>query len=110
MAPSPGSLPQGTLDLLILQTLAGGPRHGYAIARSIEDVTDDALRVEEGSLYPALYRMQHRGWIAAEWGRSDLGKDIKLYELTAKGRAQLRKRTAEWGHLTAAVAKVLRTN
>ena len=106
---APGSMPQGTLDLLIHKTLAGGPNHGYAIARSIEDVTDDALRVEEGSLYPALYRMQRRGWITAEWARSDTGKDVKLYQLTTTGRAQLRKRTAEWGHLTDAVAKVLRT-
>ena len=107
---APNALPQGTLDLLILKTLAVGPNHGYAIARSIEDVTDDALSVEEGSLYPALYRMQRRGWIAAEWARSDTGKDVKLYQLTPAGRAQLRKRTAEWGHLTTAVAKVLRTS
>jgi transcriptional regulator len=103
-------MPQGTLDLLILKTLARGSSHGYAIARSIEDVTDDALRVEEGSLYPALYRMQRRGWISAEWARSDTGKDVKLYQLTAAGRAQLRKRTSEWGQLTDAVAKVLRTS
>ena len=109
-SPAPGSLPQGTLDLLILQTLAAGRRHGYAIARLIEEVTDDALRIEEGSLYPALYRMQRRGWIAAAWGRSELGKDIKLYELTARGRGELRRRTADWARLTAAVAKVLRTS
>jgi transcriptional regulator len=105
---TPGSLPQGTLDLLILKTLARGPRHGYGVARWIEDTTDDALSIEEGSLYPALYRMERRGWIAATWKRSDLGKDIKVYELTDGGRAQLRARTAEWGHLISAVAKVLR--
>src|SRR6185295_15893002 len=110
MAASPGPLPQGTLDLLILKTLAGSPSHGYAIARSIEAVTDDALRVEEGSLYPALYRMQRQGWIAARWSRSELGKDIKVYELTPRGRAHLRKRTTEWAQLTGAVAKVLRTS
>jgi PadR family transcriptional regulator PadR len=110
MTASAGTLPQGTLELLILKTLAGAPCHGYAIARSIEEVTDDALRIEEGSLYPALYRMQRRGWIAAEWARSGLGKDIKLYALTAKGRAHLRARTAQWAHLIDAVAKVLRTS
>jgi PadR family transcriptional regulator, regulatory protein PadR len=101
------SLPQGTLDLLILRTLVAGPRHGYAIARWIEDTTTDVLRIEEGSLYPALYRMQRREWISAEWARSELGKDIKLYALTPKGRAELRARTAEWGQLTEAVTKVL---
>ena len=101
------SLPQGTLDLLILRTLAAGPRHGYAIARWIEDTTTDVLRIEEGSLYPALYRMQRREWISAEWARSELGKDIKLYALTPKGRAELRARTAEWGQLTEAITKVL---
>lgn len=102
------SLPQGTLDLLILRTLAGGPRHGYSIARWIEETTTDVLRIEEGSLYPALYRMQRRGWISAKWGRSELGKDIKLYQLTAKGRTELRSRTADWGQLTDAVTKVLK--
>jgi len=110
MPPPSGALPQGTLDLLILQTLDAGRRHGYAIARSIEAVTDDALRIEEGSLYPALYRMQRRGWIAAAWGRSELGKEIKLYELTARGRAELRRRTADWARLTAAVSKVLKAH
>lgn len=108
MTSAAGSLPQGTLDLLILRTLAEGPRHGYGIARWIEETTDDVLSIEEGSLYPALYRMQRRGWIAAAWARSELGKEIKRYELTAKGRAHLRTRTAEWGQLIAAVAKVLR--
>jgi len=102
-----GPLPQGTLDLLVLRTLASGPRHGYAIARWIEDTTDDMLSVEEGSLYPALYRMQQRKWVRAKWGRSELGKAIKIYELTPAGRDQLQARTSEWGHLTDAVAKVL---
>ena len=101
------SLPQGTLDLLILRTLAAGARHGYAIARWIEDTTDDVLRIEEGSLYPALYRMERREWIAAEWARSELGKDIKVYALTARGRAELNARTADWARLTDAVGKVL---
>jgi|SRR5689334_5942359 transcriptional regulator len=108
MAPSPHSLPQGTLDLLILRTLASGPSHGYAIARTIEDVTDDALRVEEGSLYPALHRMQQKRWVGARWKTSELGKPVKLYELTASGRRELARRLAGWDHLTTAVAKVLR--
>ena len=101
------SLPQGTLDLLILRTLAGGARHGYAIARWIEETTADILRIEEGSLYPALHRMERRGWIAAEWGRSELGKEVKRYALTEAGRAELHARTAEWGQLTTAITKVL---
>jgi len=109
MTTSPaGALPQGTLDLLVLRTLAAGPRHGYGIARWIEETTDDVLSVEEGSLYPALYRMEQRGWIAATWTRSELGKDIKRYALTAAGRTQLRARTAEWGALAHAVGKILR--
>lgn len=102
------SLPQGTLDLLILRTLARGPRHGYGVARWIEETTDDALSIEEGSLYPALYRMERRGWIAATWKKSDLGKAIKVYALTDRGRVELRSRTADWSHLINAVAKVLR--
>jgi PadR family transcriptional regulator PadR len=101
-------IPQGTVDLLILRTLSRGPLHGYAVARWIEDTTDDVLRMEEGSLYPALYRMERRRWIAASWGTSDLGKQVKTYALTARGRAHLRVRAAEWGDLTGAVAKILR--
>jgi PadR family transcriptional regulator PadR len=103
-----GSIPQGTLDLLILRTLARGARHGYAIARWIEETTDDVMGVEEGALYPALARLQKRGWIQAEWQRSDLNKDIKVYELTVSGRAELKKRTADWTALTTAMEKVLK--
>jgi transcriptional regulator len=103
-----GSIPQGTLDLLILRTLARGARHGYAIARWIEETTDDVMAVEEGALYPALARLLKRGWIQAEWQRSDLNKDIKVYELTVSGRAELKKRTADWAALTAAMDKVLK--
>ena len=99
----------GTLDVLILKTLSSGPRHGYAIARWLEETTDDALRIEEGSLYPALYRIERRGWIAAEWGTSELGKRIKVYALTPAGRAQLRREAAAWSTFTAAVGKVLGT-
>jgi PadR family transcriptional regulator PadR len=103
-----GSIPQGTLDLLILRTLARGARHGYAIARWIEETTDDVMAVEEGALYPALARLLKRGWIQAEWQRSDLNKDIKVYELTVTGRAELKKRTADWAALTTAMEKVLK--
>jgi PadR family transcriptional regulator len=97
----------GTLDALILKTLAGGPRHGYAIAKWLEETTGDALSVEEGSLYPALYRMEKRGWIDAEWGESELGRKAKLYRLTRAGREQLRVETAEWKAFAAAVSHVL---
>jgi PadR family transcriptional regulator PadR len=107
--PTPrNTLLQGTLDLLVLKTLSWGPRHGYAIARWIEATTEDALRIEEGSLYPALYRMEKRGWIDAEWGKSEIGQRIKVYSLTTAGRAQLRAETAQWSHFTEAVAKIVR--
>jgi transcriptional regulator len=101
---------RGTLDLLVLKTLSWGPRHGYAIARWLEETTDDGLRIEEGSLYPALYRIERRGWIAAEWGTSELGKRIKVYSLTPAGPAQLRRESAAWSAFTAAVGKVLGTS
>src|SRR5512133_3834256 len=104
--PPSSPLLQGTLDLLVLKTLSWGPRHGYAVARWIEQTTDDALSIEEGSLYPALYRMERRGWIEAAWGKSEIGQRIKIYSLTPQGRAQLRAATAQWSHFTAAVAKV----
>ena len=97
----------GTLDALVLKTLSSGPSHGYAIARSIEDATSDVIQVEEGSLYPALYRMEKRGWIEADWGTSDTGRKAKLYRLTSTGRKQLRLETAEWTQFAAAVSRVL---
>src|ERR671914_3056534 len=97
----------GTLDALVLKTLSWGPRHGYAIARWIEDVTDDGLRIEEGSLYPALYRMERRGWIEAEWGLSESNRKVKFYCLTRAGRERLKVETAQWARFTAAVSKVL---
>jgi PadR family transcriptional regulator, regulatory protein PadR len=97
----------GTLDALILKTLAGGPRHGYSIAKWLQDSTGDALSVEEGSLYPALYRMEKRGWIEAEWGESELGRKAKFYRLTRGGREQLRVETAEWKAFVAVVSEVL---
>ncbi len=97
----------GTLVALILKTLAGGRRHGYAIARAIEDATSDVVQVEDGSLYPALYRMERSGWIEAEWGVSELGRKAKLYRLTARGRRQLATETAEWARFAAAISHVL---
>ena len=97
----------GTLDLLVLKTLTWGPRHGYAIARWLEDTTDDALHIEEGSLYPALYRLEKRKLIEASWGTSEIGKRIKIYSLTKLGRAQLKTESAEWSQFSTAVAKVM---
>lgn len=104
---TPNSLLHGALDALILKTLTRGPRHGYAIARYIEDTTGEALLVEEGSLYPALYRMERRGWVEAEWGTSELGRRAKLYRLTAAGREQLAAETATWRRFSSGVSKVL---
>ena len=98
---------QGTVDLLILKTLSWGPRHGYAIARWLEETTDEALRIEEGSLYPALYRLEKRSAIESEWGMSELGRRAKFYSLTARGRAELRRETAEWTRFAGAVSRVL---
>ncbi len=98
---------QGTLDVLVLKTLSWGPRHGYAIARWIEEITDDALRIEEGSLYPALYRLERRGWIEAEWGLSENNRKVKFYRLTDAGRERLAVETAQWSRFTTAVSKIL---
>ena len=106
---TPNALLHGTLDALILKTLDGGPRHGYAIARFIEATTGDALQVEEGSLYPALYRMERRGWIAAEWGTSELNRRAKVYRLTDAGRTQLDAEMAAWRQFAAFVSKVFAT-
>ncbi len=109
MSKTTADLLQGTLSVLILKTLTWGPRHGYAIARMIEDTTDDTLLIEEGSLYPALYRMERRGWIEAEWGTSELNRKAKFYRLTSAGRAQLRAEIAQWRRFSVAVEKVLAT-
>ena len=101
------SLLHGTLEALILKTLLPGPRHGYAIARWLEETTDELLQIEEGSLYPALYRMERKGWIEAEWGMSELNRRVKLYKLTPQGRQQLVLETAQWERFAAAVSKVL---
>jgi PadR family transcriptional regulator PadR len=101
------ALLHGTLDALILKTLAGAPRHGYGIGQFIELTTNQAVLVEEGSLYPALYRMERRGWIEAEWGTSELGRRAKFYRLTDEGRAQLATETAAWQRFAAGVSKLL---
>ena len=103
----PNALLHGTLDALILKTLASGACHGYAIARFIEDTTDAAVLVEEGSLYPALYRMERRAWIEAEWGTSELGRRAKLYRLTDVGRRQLEAETDMWRRFSAGVSRIL---
>jgi transcriptional regulator len=97
----------GALDALILRTLAKGPRHGYAIARYIEERSGEAVLVEEGSLYPALYRLERRGWVEAEWGTSELGRRAKLYRLTDEGRERLAAETATWRRFSAGVSKIL---
>jgi PadR family transcriptional regulator PadR len=100
---------KGTLDLLVLNTLASGSAHGYGIARWIEDTTHDALQIEEGSLYPALYRMEDRGWIASEWGVTEKNRRAKFYRLTARGRKQLEEETSSWERIVEAVGLVLET-
>jgi PadR family transcriptional regulator, regulatory protein PadR len=106
---TPNALLHGALDALILKTLARGPLHGYAIARFIEDTSGEALLVEEGSLYPALYRMERRGWVEAEWGTSELGRRAKLYRLTREGRAQLAAEMAAWRRFSAGVSRIFST-
>ena len=100
-------LPQGTLDVLVLQTLSAGPMHGYGIARWIERVTEDALRLEEGTLYPALYRLEDRKLVKAEWGVTENQRRAKYYRLTAAGRKQLVAETAAWSRLVRVVSSVL---
>ena len=108
MPPSPKSdIPQGTLDLLILKVAALGPIHGSAIAQRLQQVSRDVLQVQQGSLYPALHRLENRGYLAAEWKESETGREAKFYRLTAKGRNQLKSETANWGRLAEAVGLVL---
>jgi PadR family transcriptional regulator, regulatory protein PadR len=100
-------LPQGTLDLLILKTVALGPQHGWAISERIQQVSSDVLKVRQGSLYPALHRLERRGWIKARWGASENNRRAKYYELTKAGRGQLETETDTWQKLTFAVGQVL---
>ena len=100
-------LPQGTLDLLILKTLALGPRHGWAVSERLHQVSSATLEIRQGSLYPALHRLERRGWIRAHWGVSDNNRRAKYYELTKRGRAQLEAEISAWRRLSAVVAQVL---
>jgi PadR family transcriptional regulator, regulatory protein PadR len=109
MATAKSDLPQGTLDLLILQVVALEPIHGYAIAQRIRQISRDVVQVPQGSLYPALHRLENRKALVAEWKASETGRDAKYYRLTAKGRAYLETETANWERLSTAVRLILRT-
>ena len=100
-------LPQGTLDMLVLKALSLGPMHGYGVGQRIQQLADDMLRVEEGTLYPALYRIEQRGWIESEWGTSENNRRARFYKLTRSGRKQLAVEESHWEHLSAAIAKVM---
>jgi transcriptional regulator len=102
-------LPQGTLDLLILKTLALGAQHGWAISERVQQISRDVLQIQQGSLYPALHRLERRGWIKARWGTSENNRRAKYYELTKSGQRQLEAEESAWRKLTAAVAQVLET-
>jgi transcriptional regulator len=102
-------LPQGTLDLLILKTLALGAQHGWAISQRVQQISRDVLRIQEGSLYPALHRLERRGWLKARWGASENNRRAKFYELTSAGRKQLETEKSAWRKLTVAVAHILET-
>jgi PadR family transcriptional regulator len=108
VAESKSDLPQGTLDLLILKVVALGPVHGYSVAQRLQQVSRDVVQVPQGSLYPALHRLENRGLLAAEWRQTDSGREAKFYRLTRKGRAQLEMQTASWRRLSDAVAVILR--
>jgi PadR family transcriptional regulator, regulatory protein PadR len=103
----PSDLVQGTLDLLILKTISLEPMHGWAIAKRIQQVSGEVLQVQQGSLYPALHRLEQRGWIKAKWAESETGRQAKFYSLTVAGRAQLEKEAANWGRLSAAINLVV---
>ncbi len=106
--PDKSDLPQGTLDLLILQVVAAGPIHGYAIAQRLQLISRDVVQVPQGSLYPALHRLENRGLLTADWKTSDTGRDSKFYRLTRKGRTQLKEEAASWLRLTEAIALILK--
>jgi PadR family transcriptional regulator PadR len=106
--PTPPDILRGTLDLLVLRTLQTEPLHGWAIAERIQQISEDVLQVNQGSLYPALHRLEHRGWIEAEWKVSELGRRAKYYQLTASGRKQLAVEASEWERMTVAIGRVMK--
>ena len=101
-------LPQGTLDLLVLKALSLGPMHGYGVGQRIQQLAEDMLRIEEGTLYPALYRIEQKGWIESEWGVSENNRRARFYMITRHGRKQLATEESQWEHLATAVTKVLK--
>jgi transcriptional regulator len=109
MASDKSDLLQGTLDMLVLKIVALEPAHGYGIAQRIQQISRDVLQVQQGSLYPALHRLEKRGWLKAEWRESETGREAKFYSLTRLGRKQLDAETANWDRLAAAVALILKT-
>ncbi len=109
MKKAPAELLQGTLDMLILKTLLAGPQHGYAIVRRLQLVSEDVLKVEEGSLYPALYRMEERGWLTSEWGSTENNRRARFYRLTRAGQTQLEREVSQWERLSLAIGRVMGT-
>jgi len=107
MAKPKSDLLQGTLDLLVLKTLALGPQHGWGISQRIQQISQDVLQVNQGSLYPALHRLEQQGWIASEWGTSENNRQAKYYRLTRSGHRQLAAETENWARLSTAVARIL---
>ena len=107
MAKQKPELPQGTLDMLVLKALSLGPMHGYGVGQRIQQLASEMLQVEEGTLYPALYRIEARGWIASEWGVSENNRRARFYKLTRTGRKQLAVEESQWEHLALAISKVM---
>src|SRR6188508_2616349 len=110
LRPTSGEFMPGTLDMLILKTLSRGPLHGYAIAQFIQRASDDVLKVEEGALYPALHRLEVRGWLRSTWGVSENNRRAKYYRLSALGRRELERESAYWGRVASAVTRVMQTS
>ena len=108
MAPKQNDLLQGTLDMMVLKAVSLGPLHGYGVLLRIQQISGNRLEVQQGSLYPALYRLEHEGWITSEWGQSENNRKAKYYRLTAAGRRRLRTETEKWNHMADAIGAVLK--